>query len=487
MPPSIQIDMFEVQLGAGLLLQFRVGERVVRVLADAGVHASGYPEDHVHGKLPEAFASFAGSGAGARIDLVVGTHYDADHLDGLVPVIEDETIAIGEAWLPPVANDDGAHALEDVPGDGDLLALQFARADGEAVLGAYLAAKAEVIRQAAGPGTRALAEVPAEPTRAWFAEERAAACREAGEPSDSHADLPVEPPARPGATRAVVAGGSGAARAATLAHIRRAAASDAINAASLARVVAALKARGIPIRCADIDDGAPRSFGWAAAEGRFLPGAGASGAGPSLSLLGPSKGLIKRHWDRLPVGSYRSMAATADLPVRGITPSNELSYVIVFRHEGQGMLVCGDAGCVDFRPDGGRGYHAALLAELGRLNVVQVAHHAGRNAHFYRVLEAAGIVGQEPAADFLLSHAVDDRHRPSDVFARFMEHLAARPGDRLLFTSRPQEPKVRDYRRRIAAATGAPAEKGDVRIAFGGGGWEVLKHAVAVADPARGG
>ena len=401
-----------------------------------------------------------------------------------MPVIEDASIAIGEAWLPPVANDSGVHALEDVAGDADLLALQFARPDGEGVLGAYLAAKAEVIRQAAGAAPRARADMPREPTRDWFAAERAAACREAGEASDSHADLPVELPALPRATRAFVQGGTGGASEATLAHIRRAAASDAINAASLARVVAALKARGIPIRCADIDDGAPRVFGWAAEAGRFVPVVGAPGPGPSLRLLGPSKGLIKRHWDRLPVGSYRAMAVTADLPIRGITPSNELSYVLVFRHAGQGILVCGDAGCVDFKPDGSDAYHGALLAELGQLNVVQVAHHAGRNAHFYRVLEAAGIVGQAPAADFLLSHAVDDRHRPSDVFARFMEHLSARPADRLFFTSRPQEPKVRDYRARIAAAVDAPADKGDVRIAFGDARWDVLKHAVAVEGPA---
>jgi hypothetical protein len=39
---SIQVDMFEVQLGAGLLLQFRRPDgRLIRVLADAGVHARG--------------------------------------------------------------------------------------------------------------------------------------------------------------------------------------------------------------------------------------------------------------------------------------------------------------------------------------------------------------------------------------------------------------------------------------------------------------
>ena len=39
---DIQIDMFEVQLGAALLLQFRTeNKNVVRVLADAGISASG--------------------------------------------------------------------------------------------------------------------------------------------------------------------------------------------------------------------------------------------------------------------------------------------------------------------------------------------------------------------------------------------------------------------------------------------------------------
>ena len=115
MLPSIQIDMFEVQLGAGLLVQFRTCDQVVRVLADAGVHASGYPKDHVHRKLTDAFESFDAS-ASRRIDLIVGTHYDADHLDGLVPIIEDPTIEIGEAWLPPVANDNLKARVGGLPG-----------------------------------------------------------------------------------------------------------------------------------------------------------------------------------------------------------------------------------------------------------------------------------------------------------------------------------------------------------------------------------
>jgi beta-lactamase superfamily II metal-dependent hydrolase len=98
---AIQIDMFEVQLGAGLLMQFDAPDGVVRVLADAGVHASGYAKDHVKKKLPAAFTAMGD--ARLRIDLVIGTHYDADHLDGLPPIISDSTYEIGEVWLPPVS------------------------------------------------------------------------------------------------------------------------------------------------------------------------------------------------------------------------------------------------------------------------------------------------------------------------------------------------------------------------------------------------
>jgi hypothetical protein len=37
---TIQVDMFEVQLGAAVLLQFRNDKGLACILADAGVHAS---------------------------------------------------------------------------------------------------------------------------------------------------------------------------------------------------------------------------------------------------------------------------------------------------------------------------------------------------------------------------------------------------------------------------------------------------------------
>jgi hypothetical protein len=93
----IQVDMFEVQLGASVLLRFTAEDgKTVRVLADAG---QGPPVD-VHTKLTEVVPHQK-----RHIDLLIGTHYDSDHLDGFIPIIKDETITITEAWLPPIAND----------------------------------------------------------------------------------------------------------------------------------------------------------------------------------------------------------------------------------------------------------------------------------------------------------------------------------------------------------------------------------------------
>ena len=119
----------------------------VRVLADAGVKASGYPVDHVHGKLQDAFDSFGDPRR--RLDLIIGTHYDEDHLVGLVPIIEDSSIAIGEAWMPPVANDTQPNPRDRPAGQNDLLVVQFAAEDGAQRLAEYLSAKQAVCQQIA--------------------------------------------------------------------------------------------------------------------------------------------------------------------------------------------------------------------------------------------------------------------------------------------------------------------------------------------------
>lgn len=134
----IQVDLFQVGLGASLLIQFETEQGHVRVLADAGVQHGRDPAE-CWPRIADAMRSFGDNRA--RIDLMIGTHYDADHLEGLVPVIEDETIEIGEAWLPPVADDTQVGALGTLPADEQFLAFKFAKPGDEALLD-YLREKA---------------------------------------------------------------------------------------------------------------------------------------------------------------------------------------------------------------------------------------------------------------------------------------------------------------------------------------------------------
>ncbi|MBI5777259.1 MAG: hypothetical protein HY444_07705 [Nitrospirae bacterium] len=527
---EIQVDMFEVQLGAALLLQFKTGKgRVVRVLADAGVTASGYRPDHVRNKLQGAFTAF--NGGPPRLDLIIGTHYDADHLDGLVPIIEDRGIDIGEAWMPPVANDTQIHAEEESIEEHHLLGHQFSGEGGEGVLASYLNAKADIcahlrdlevmaneyqpdtlrqpyerIRSAGERVREGKSEVE------WFKEQIKEASYSLGQVRDTHADDDIEPSSSGGATedsalrpyfvaqslvmfplwlsdaqhkeyfKSTWSGNPALAvpQARSMAYIRRSAAKDAINAASLCKVVKALKMRGIPTSYQMIKDGQPRRFVWKEEGHRFVPGAQLTSDGPELTLLGPSEGLVKKHWNKLPIGNYLARLALMAVPVKSITASNQLSYVARLSAHEQGLLVCGDAGCVDFKPARGN-YYTPLLNALGRLHIIQIAHHGGNNAHFYNVLLEAGYPKQTDSSLLLLSHATDDKSRPSKNFGLFIEQ-ARKEGDdmKLLFTSQPTADKVKDYKRIIHTVVGAPNKVGDIRVQFDGGHWKVLNHAIKV-------
>jgi len=142
---NIQVDMFEVQLGAALLLQFRLANGdIVRVLADAGVDkASGYPPEHVYSKLFNSDGSAtnvwsAFSNAAPKLDLIIGTHYDADHLRGLIPIIENNSLIIDEIWLPPVQDDDGVVSTASASGGESNLVKRLMTSDSSEVLKRYL-------------------------------------------------------------------------------------------------------------------------------------------------------------------------------------------------------------------------------------------------------------------------------------------------------------------------------------------------------------
>jgi hypothetical protein len=296
----IQVDMFEVQLGAALLLQFQTKtERVIRVLADAGVAAGGYSKHHVHNKLDEAFVAFGNKQR--YLDLIIGTHYDADHLEGLVSIIDDKSIHIREAWMPPVANDAEPHPADQRVEDRHFLGRQFVGKNGERVLNAYLHAKADICQQLEElewmgyERSRQISDKPRlhdikkeheKTSLQFFKQHVESANATLGEYEYSHADedFPADvllssnlssdlrlfllgAPSRNNMNVQELFRGCGddsqslaAAQMRSIAYIRRSSARDAINATSLAKVVKSLKAREIPTSYNMVQDGQPPSF-----------------------------------------------------------------------------------------------------------------------------------------------------------------------------------------------------------------------------------
>lgn len=522
---EIQIDMYEVQLGASLLLQFKDKKDCnIKVLADAGISKiKGYTQGHVHTKLLHTLGDSNGA---KRLDLIIGTHYDEDHLNGLIPIIEDQTIEIGEVWLPPVANDTEPRPAGLRVVDNHLLPYQFADENGQSNLKQYLKVKQTICEELKKMEQLADKHRGESFTRQNFNNDvNQENFRQDGKPDDndiayfkSHlrdADATLGALAADADLHDFAFPASGtnedsssqswryfdgpwryrhqyfqevwqegfrnvAYDAVRFAGLRKSSAKDAITAIYLSKVVAALKVRNIPIACHIIEDGMPLRFVWDNSRQRFMPGANLVSDGPTVTLLGPSQGLVTKLRDKIPLGSYQAFTLMQFVDKKSISPSNQLSYVLRFEAENQGILICGDAGCVDFKPKSGL-FYPAILNQLLPLHVIQVAHHAGCNADFYNVLLAAGYPAQTDKSLLLLSHSTDDTTRPSKEFGVFIAQ-ARQPGDdmKLLFTSRPTFDKVRDYLEIIHRSVGGAADVGDVRLVYNGTEWIVQKHAVEV-------
>lgn len=567
MSQLIQIDMFEVQLGAALMMQFRVEdqdgrERIVRVIADAGDYRPNgkNPIDVLNRKLRDAgggpsdvWTSF--SSAPPRIELIIGTHYDADHLAGLVPIIDHHAWTIDEIWLPPVRSDDNADG-----GDGSLVRQLLAASNGE-VLAQYLnvrRSRIEHVREiqneiyehvieperlvqefgeAIGPAAayrdsgfrfdEALAradrilELAREREQSGTDEHFVALHHGNGvadEHTGSHGDEEHDGDALdrffahlqayafdPRSPRRPFYGWNEmptsyqqrrwrtlqAARLdmLTLETIVKSTASEAITATSLDAVVQAVRRRppASPIRvCSEaIDAGQPRYFQWTG--DRFEEQEDASNdTGLGFHLMGPSRGLIERLHDKLPVGALMWLRAADPLASDTVTPSNRLSYVMRFHLGPQRILVSGDAGFTDFRPSGRKPFHPALMALLDRIDVVQIAHHGGLNHRFYQALYAARQHLQAEPSYLLLSHATHDKSRPQPQFSHYVSLF--QPGiSQVLFTAQPQAAKITPVVKAAAAPvvpSSAQAPQGDVRLSYDPSpdarGWNVRKHAVRI-------
>ena len=504
---TIQVDMFAVGNGAAVLIQFALEDgSLVTVLADGGM---GYKHraDGVRKSLADAFNGFR-AGRLRRIDLLIGTHYDGDHLKGLVPIVQDESIEIGEVWLPPLKND-----TEEILGAtdaDDFLAEQLFDDQSHAVLLRYLVDKGRQVDELQRLEQRAVEsarEMPrgemesgpvalpgysderrnsehlalarhaisvdaplherVEAFLAFFeAHEADAATRTGRQRAHESATYDSRYPDAVDLARQYRQRFRYASRPfdiesyrdqpdrlriapAALASIRQSIAAGAITVSHLSKLVDALRNRTPPIRprCIFVTTGHPRRFVWAPGRRRFIGRNRGGESDVTLTVLGPSEQLIEKHREKLPVGAYLLALMHQDEPIHqeNISASNQLSYIFTMEMAGQRLLISGDAGCYGFKDDGQQ-YYSDLLKPLAPLHVVQVAHHAGHNYDFYEALLTAGFAQQETPAFLLLSHATLDDKRPSRAFAKFVAGLRReRDSISLLFTGMPDLDKVEDY------------------------------------------
>ncbi len=574
---DIQIDMYPVGLGSAMLIQFtdEHGHRI-RVLADGGV-GHGKTKDTVRDDLLSDL-SRDDDGNGIRIDLIVGTHYDADHLTGLVPIILDDRFEIGEVWLPPVVDDtENSVADNGRIQDTDTLAhLFYSDTKDQARLRRYMNRKMEIccelthcvddnvlenfegnqLTSELNSSLRALQEMFANENRILnaasiercfkqveicaaryqhfgiSAENVASAKKLAGEYEEagSEDELPLGhgdetwqyPPddwdgdesdypdgryvlailksgpfngiksikgLRLALKRFWGAGYRTKMRSdmASLLAFVKGQARDAINAKALSDVVGAIRTRNgnsreqIDIHCHVIPEGMPSRFIWQRSSRRFRSSSGRGDSGPTLTVIAPSDRLVRKHLNRLPVGTYALKTALYAYDLKRVTPSNQLSYVIKAEFRNQGILISGDTGLVDFvtKVQPPRKYNWSMLDLLMPLHVVQVAHHGGNNWYFYEVLMEAGYDQQSTPSYLLLSHAIEDRYRPSKVFGDFMRDLKGKPCQaRVLFTSRPKSDYVKRFKKMIEPPTDEATDEGGIRVSFDGKKWTVDRHAV---------
>jgi len=521
---KVDVTMYDVGLGSALLLTFGCERDRVYVLADGGNASAGLK---VEDKL---FRSLNPSGLGrARIDLVIGTHYDADHLDGITIILKKRRIEIGQLWLPPVADDESGAEFGRLASDENLLANRFRGEGGGRAYQQYVAAKERrrttlrgidtalehLSRGGDGPedlpddafniadGDPVSAERSVDEWRSRFQTEVEHAYSIVGRRGCEH--VPDADVVREGTRFGYVlarladaveqgyapwrrelehwifsrldwpAGRTRAARA-ELAHMRIANAKDGINASALKSLVDALPdSCDILVECHGCSDRAPRAFAWS---GRlFAPGRSGE---VTATILSPTDRLIADRRDKIPMGVVAFRAKRWDR-LEGLSDSNQLSYVIRFDAGGQGILVTGDSGFDGFAIGSDRAatYETALTDKLKGLSVIQAPHHGGISRHFYRAIENAGFAEETQKTHLLLSHEADSPHRPSMALADYMSRLPSERLLELLFTNQPKPERVQGYRGRFASnvdQTGG--EDGDVHLQFDGREWTVVRHTI---------
>lgn len=505
---TIDLRMFDVGLGSAILIELDRGFDMVRILADGGDHSAGLK---VEAQLATLWAR---TGRRPTIDLVIGTHYDADHLDGLTVLFQKGRVEVVELWLPPVLDDTDERENNREPRTEASLVRRFSSSQGGAAFLRYLDAKRARLallnelegevpsdrldgklegRTDVDDGSRPLGQ-----ERLFFEREVEKAVRLLGERGGEHdrrfdvlangeADFPYRwrldelssyerehiremlqdgddetPDRSPSPLRLAIA-----AR-------RLAAATDGINACALRSLLLALPDPAPRIRQWWSEDDQALTFGWDSKSRAFNQGCLRSKT--RLTLLGPTERLVVERRDKLPRFTASFIAKRWDR-LEGLSESNQLSYVVRLDHDGQGVLITGDSGFDGFAIGSDRvsKYELNLVSHLKELAVVQVPHHGGINRHFYRVLDKAGFTIATGMTYLLLSHEPDSAHRPNGAFASYMMRL---PDGRakVLFTGQPAAENIKEYEQRVAGPVPESATAGgEVRLSFGTE-WKIKAH-----------
>lgn len=574
----IQVDMFPVGLGSAMILQFRNQDSDdIRILADGGV-GRGISKYTVRDELLGNLA-LCNDSKTSRIDLIIGTHYDADHLSGLVPIIEDFRFDIGEVWLPPIVNDAAppigvgidtkdsdlfVHQLYEETNDGEklgqyrvhvakvceiLLKSALSEFDGKEVYRRVNMGISERLKQITDALIESYERRLMKEIDNSFRELEIflAKCqhhlKESGEGEATGGTLfdtfdmgsgdqwqlghcdeswPYPPPGWDGKVggewdanvlwstpphpylrlheaihfrRTKVLPRQGSHRLSkkseytAILQLMKGQARNAINASALDGVVKAIRSRNaqhsrkVSIQCHMIRGGIPKRFVWQAATRRFDSSGSVESTGPSLTVLAPSRKLALKHLSLLPTGPQGLMAMAFRYDLKWITPSNQLSYVVRAEYMDQGVLISGDTGLVDFvtKVRCPRRYHRSLIRQLAPLSVIQIAHHGGRNWYFYEVLMESRFWKRHKPAFLLLSHAVNDSSRPSQIFGKFVADLSGQGCEvSVLFTSQPRHCHVSHFQSQVHGPVGPEFKEGRFSISFDGHAWSVDKHAIKV-------
>jgi hypothetical protein len=307
--PQIEIHVFEVQLGAALLLRLEdSGGEPVTILADAGINAATYSQDHVARKLRVILGSGQGGTNSRPIDLMIGTHYDQDHLAGMIDVADQFTVT--EAMLPPIRKPRHSAAVPTTTARVESMDL-----DDIGDLPLLVDLKDEEFAEHIAELERIASDAVSELLSLGFTAEEFVDLETEVLVPDEEFDLDTQTASLWQVPPGLVV--------AQLSRIRASAHKGAIVAKWLHRLVKKLKSKNVPIRALDIQAGSPEYFVWDKVAAKFInvvSSAYASSAEPKFTLLGPSRQLIAHHARKLPIGVY--FALHRKIPLKPVTASN---------------------------------------------------------------------------------------------------------------------------------------------------------------------